>query len=712
MALASVSWAPAAAQELHGLFSGSTSATTSKSSEGSRAEFQSMRESFDLNWNKPISPTLGYRLSLRGERADNTGTLKSGLGGEERTTESSSTLLQPSLDLTLASPGYSLNAGFRLRELLTEEGREQPVTLSERNWFARLQYSPEQLPSVALMLEKSTSKDDRIPQTRDDEDTRYQLASQYSIGGAVNLAYNFGRQVHEDHLLERTQTQDTHTASAGFAQRLFGDTLSVQADVAVNSSKTVEEFFAPGTARVGRALARGLRADPDASPTNSADVPLVTESALLSGAANVPLTLLSAIGFGLAAPESVSEIEISLAAESPFVFPPNLTSSVTFRVFTTDDATLVTWTEVGAVAVAFDRLQNRLTLTFASTTARFFKAYVSRNDFGALVKATGIAAPTTTTVIAGSRLSRTSRGGTVSAGLSYTPIKMVTAAYNVSLSTSRQEPEAIETTSGSHSFGLTVRPHRLVSTTGTYQYSFSGSTQAGAEETTQTSYALSMGWTPLTTLSATATVARNESRIAGELQSRSDAASVGAAAKVLPGVSLDSTFALSKATTFVPDQQEVIGQDATFRMTAQILRWISTVGNYGIQIRETTPAPAGSEAVTVTHSLGGGTVYTLSRLVNFTTRFDYVVSADSSNLSQQYKVDWVPTSKTSFFLSYNTTQHRAGEVKGGSDTITVNGRWSVNRSVDLSADYSLTKSTTGKTSQEVQSMSASASLRF
>ncbi|MBI2528390.1 MAG: hypothetical protein HYV93_20710 [Candidatus Rokubacteria bacterium] len=709
VALLSLSWVPAHGQELHGLFTGSTSATTSESSQGTRAEFQNTREAVDLNWNKPISPTLGYRLSLRSERVDSTSSLSG--AGQQTTTDSSSLLVQPVLDVTLASPGYTLSAGLRLRELFTEEDKAEEVTLSERTAFARFSYSPEQLPSVALMLEQSTSADDRSPQTRDETDTRYQLSSQYTLGGLANLAYNFSRQVHEDHLEARTQTQDTHTGSAGFAQKFLGDTLSVQADLSLNYSKTLEEFFVPGTAEIGRTLASGLRAGPDASPANSADVPLVTEPALLSGAANVPLTLLSAIGFGLVAPETVSEIEISLAAEPPFVLPATLTSSVTIRVFSTDDPTLVTWTEAAGVAGSFDPLQNRLTLTFASTTARFFKAYVSRNDFGALLKATGIAAPRTTTVVAGTTLSRSTSGGTVSAGLSYTPIQMLTAAYNVSLTQNTQDPEAIESTSGSHSFSLTARPHRLVNTAATYQYSWSGTSQAGAQDTTQTSYTLSAGWTPLQTLSTTLTLARNESEVAGVLESRSDTASLGAAAKVFPGLNLDSSFALSRAQSFT-SEQEIVGQDALFRATAQITPWISTVGNYGIQIRETTPAPAGSDAVAVTHSVGGGTVYTLSRLVNFTTRFDYVASPDGSSLSQQYKVDWVPTSKTSFFVSYGTTQQHMGEIQGGSDTITLNGRWSINRAVDLSADYSFSRTTSGTTSQEVQSMSASASLRF
>jgi hypothetical protein len=699
---------PACAQELHGLLSSSFSATQSKSSEGTTAEFQNLRETFDANWSSRLSPTLGYRLTLRGERVDGTSVLSS--GDVETRTDTSSVLLQPALDVTLAAAPYSLNVGLRLRDQFTEDSSGGAVTLSEQNTFLRFFYSPDQLPSIGVLMDRTTSTDDRSPAPKDEEETRYQVVTQYSLGG-LNLGYTFGRRVHEDRREERATTQDTSVGTVGYAGRFFDDRLSAQADLSLNQTTTVDEFFVAGTARLDRALARGLRADPDPTPTSSADVPLVNEPALVSGTANVPLVLLSSVGFGLAASEQVTELAIALAPEPPFTLPANLTAFLTFRVFFTDDPTLVTWTEVGGVSQAWDPVLSRFTLTVPATTARFFKAYVSRNDFGVLVKATGIAAPVTTAVTAGSERSRSTSGVTIGTGLAYTPVKWLTAAYNANLSTTSQEPESIESRSGTQTFSLTVRPHEKVTTTGTLQYGFSESNQTGAQDTTQTSYSLSVGWVPLKTLSTTLAVARNEDRIARELQNRTDAASVGAASKVFPGLNLDSSYSISRAENFV-STQEVFAQDLAFKMTAQATPWASMVGNYGIQVRETTPPPAGAEPRTVTHTVGGGTVYTLSRLVNFTTRFDFVSTPDGTSFSQQYKMDWVPTSKTSFFVSYFTTNAQFEDVETTSDTINLNGRWSVNRALDLSANYSFSRSTTGDTVQEIQSFNVTASLRF
>jgi hypothetical protein len=698
-----LSWAQADAQELSGLLTSSYSDSRSRTSEGTRADFANVRETLDVNWNRFISPVLGYRLSLRAERLDGSSLLAG--GGTQTNTETSSLVLQPGLDLTLATPGLSINGGYRLRELTQDESSQSTLRLSERNGFLRLFYSPEQLPSVSLQLERSTSVDNRRPLARDEADTRFQAGSQWTLRDLA-LGYTFGRLVHEDNQQQRTETQDTHVGTAGYAGRFFDDRLTVQTDLSLNYSRTVDEFFSPGTAQFDRALQAALQAGPSLTPLLG---PMV------SFGPPFPLTPFSAVGFRLPAPEEVTDIVIGLAVSPACELPAcDLRTFLAFRVFFTNDdpsSILAAWTEVSSVSPVWDSIQSRFTLTIPSTAARSFKAWVSVNSYPGPITATAISAPTTVAVTAGSQRSRSSRSGTLSAGLSYSPIKPVTVAYNMNVNVSHQDPEAIDTTSGTHTLSLVVRPHAKVTTTAIAQYSFNGSNQPGAVETSLTSYTLTAGWTPLTTLSTTLGVGRTESRTDGQVDNRNDTASLSAAAKVFPALTLDSAYSLSKVENFV-NQQETIGQDLTFRVAAQMAPWISMVGNYGVQVRDTTPAPAGSTALSITHTVGGGTVYSVSRLVNFTTRFDYVSSSDGSSLASTYKVDWVPTSKISFFVSYSTTQSHFGDAKASTDTVTANGRWQINRALDLSANYSFSHSTTQSTLQDVQLFSVAASARF
>jgi len=75
-------------------------------------------------------------------------------------------------------------------------------------------------------------------------------------------------------------------------------------------------------------------------------------------------------------------------------------------------------------------------------------------------------------------------------------------------------------------------------------------------------------------------------------------------------------------------------------------------------------------------------------------------------------VDWVPTSKTSFYASYVTSSGHLGDAKSSADAISLNGRWSVNQALDISTNYSFSRSQTDSTVQDVQTFNVTASVRF
>ena len=68
---------------------------------------------------------------------------------------------------------------------------------------------------------------------RDEADTRFQAGSQWTLRD-LSLGYTFGRLVHEDHQQERTETQDSHVGTAGYAGRFFDDRLTVQTELSMN----------------------------------------------------------------------------------------------------------------------------------------------------------------------------------------------------------------------------------------------------------------------------------------------------------------------------------------------------------------------------------------------------------------------------------------------------------------------------------------------
>jgi hypothetical protein len=697
---------PAGAQELHGLFTTTYSATTSKSSDGAHLDVSGFTEYLDANWNAQISPLLGYRLTLRAQRLD--ATTDFGPGPRQNST----TLIQPGLDVTLASPFYSVNTGFKLGELLTDETTQGSARLSERYAFLRLTYTPVDLPTINLNLERLSNFDNRTPQSRDETDTRFNLGAQYTFRG-LTLGYNFNWEVRDDAIRDRTETQQNQAATLTYQRNFFGDTLQVQANLFLSYTKNTEEFSAPGIALISRPLSTGLRAPSDPSPLNSEDAPVVTDQALVSGTANVPLSLFTAIGFGFQAADVVTTIEISVATDPSFLFPDNLADFLSFRVFRTDDTTLRTWTEVGTAALTFDKQQNRLTVVVPSSRARFFKIWVSRNDFGPLIRATKIAAPVPTPVIAGAEVSRTTKGGTLSGGITWAPVKWFSAAYNVNLNLNGQDPGGIQTTSGTHNLTLTLYPYERVTVTATGQYSPNSSNQAGVEDDSTTYYSLVVSYNPLNTLSTALTLSRSERRVGSDLDSRVDAVSLTAAAKLYRGLDVDASYTIGQSDTFVNDiHLHTFGQDATLRLNALLAPWLTLTTNYAFGYRDISPLPVIGDFVRVTNTLGVGLTLTLSRLVNLNGRWDYVTNRAGSSLVQQYRVDWNPTAKTSFFVNYTNTQARFIGVDTRSHSVQLNGRWRVTRSIDLNANCLFASSTAGGRVQEFTSFSLTGSLRF
>jgi len=688
----------AESQELHGLL---TSSFTLTESEVGRAvtEFEGYRQTLDLNWRKVVTPYLSYRISLRGEEIESRTTV------EPSVTETSSLLLEPSFDVSLAAPGYSLTTGLRLRELVTDGNRIERVRLSDRHLFARLFLTQEGLPPLSILVDRTTSVDDREPRTRDSEETRYQVSTRYAFKG-LNLSYTFSDQIGEDHVARRTRDQMNHLGSLGYAQTFFQERLTLLGNYSVNYTRTREAFFIPSLVARERGLKKGLKAGPDPTPENSADVPLTEEPALLAGTASVPLELFVSVGFELAIREPVGEIRIPLAPEPPFSLPGDLQVFLNFRVFSSDDPTLTFWTEVRGVSQRFDSLESRFSLIFPPTTARFFKVFVSRNDFGALVKATGVTALESEVVAAGTERVTSSLLHTLGAGLTFRPIRMATASFNLTLTDVTQEPDSRRTTSGVQTASLVVIPHRLLTTTLTYQHSFTDSNQPGVTDTTADTYSLTFSSSPLPTLTSAFSLALSENRSEGELQNRSGAASLNIAAKLYRNLNVNPTLSLSKTRDFTTGQ-ESLGQTLALNLNAILTSRLSTI--LGYTFHGTRTEGPGLNATTASHTGSAAFTYTLSRQLNVNSRFDLSNTAAGTSLSQDYRVDWVPTFKTSFFVNYRRTDQQVRGVTGGSDAIALNGRWNISRYLDLSANYTFFRGFTGDT---VHSFFGSLGFRF
>jgi len=701
-ALLLVALSSAHSQDLNALFTSSTSIISSKS-EDSTTDLQSFAQTLDLNWNKAISPVLRYRLTLRGEDSRNQ------IKVDSDVTRGSAMQVEPIFDATLSSSAFSLNGGFRLRELLTDGNKQDRILLSERRWFTRFFLTPLDLPTFSFQVDGATQQND--VKSIDQSDIRYQISTNYDYGGAT-FSYLFSDRVNEDFVAGQTRDQKSNTGTLGYTGTSLWGWLDVLAGYSINYSTIHEEFSKSGVVEVDRQLSRGFKAAADLTPNDSTDVPLTVEPALINGSALIPLEINTSVGFEELLPLApISQIRLNLTPQPPFTIPNDLQLFVNFRVFFTDDLTLNSWTEVpGAVTFIYDSLESRARLNFAATTARFFKVYVSRNDFGALIQVTRITALNLEFVDAGTKRDQNTLANNVNGSFTVRPPMkpwtLSALSYDFSLSHLMQQPDAVRNISGTHTARIVAEPHRFLVSTFTYQHNFAESNQEGSKATTADLYSLVFSATPLPTLTSSLSIAHNDNRGDGKLETRSDSGSLNVSTRLYRNLNVDSTYSISRSEDFLTDQK-TLSQGGTINANAILTQRLNATLGYSLRWSKTEQPEQQTEQLT--HTINSSYTYTVSRFLNFNTRYDFLKGNDVISFSQDYRVDWTPTPKLSAFFGYRRTQQESNGEKSGSDSINVNGRWNISRHLNLDANFVFFKDLNGNT---VHSFSARAQIRF
>jgi hypothetical protein len=703
----------AQSQDLNALFTTTTNFTSSKSEEVD-TDLRSFGQTLDLNWNRALSPTLRYRLTLRSDDTRSENTVNGDL------TKSSATQFEPIFDATLATAPFSLNGGFRARALFTDGNKQEKTLLSERRWFTRLFVNPENFPTLSFQLDQFIQSNDLKPKTINQTDTRYQFTSDYNYQDFTFSTFMSNR-THEDLVTQRTRDQQSFVGALGYARNSLWGWLDLLGGYSIDYSPSHEKFSRSGIADVERRLSRGFKAAADLTPTDSTDVPLANEPGLITGGAVIPLELNTAVGFEQLISQSVSEIRLTVLPQAPFTVPENLELFLSFRVFFTNDTALLNWTEVpGGVSLIYDALDSRVRLGFAATTARFFKIYVSRNDFGGLIRTTQLEAFNLEPVTAGSKRDQSVLVHNFNTGFAVRPItrpwSLSAISYDFSMANLTQEPDSLQNTSGTHTARLVAEPHRLLTSIFTYQNSFTNSNDPGSKDTAMDLFSLVFTSTPLPTVTSSLTLSHNDTRGDSKLETRSDAGSFNVSTRLYRNLNLDSTYSIARSEDFLIDQK-TLSHGGTFNANAVLtprlhatlgyaIRWAETEGG---RILDLLAQRAGSQTADLTHTITTAYTYTYSRFVNVNARYDFLTGNDVSSFNQDYRVDWTPTAKLSAFLGLRRSQQEANGEKTSSDSVTVNGRWNVSRYLYLDGNFILFRNSDGRT---VNLLSARAQIRF
>jgi hypothetical protein len=693
-----ITFCSAQAQDFNALFTSSTSLISSENL-GTTTDLESFAQTLDLNWNKTISPTLRYRLTLRS--TDDRNQIKV----DSDVTRTSATQVEPILDATLSSYAFALHGGYRARELFSNGNNQDAIWLDERRWFTRLFLTPQDLPAFNFQIDRFTQENDinSVNQT----DTRYQIGTNYEYGGAT-FSYVFSDRINKNIVAGQTRDQKNSAGTVGYTGNSLWGWLDVLAGYSINYTPIHEEFSKNGIAEVERQLSRGLKAAADISPLDSSDVPLTNEPGLVNGSASVPLDLNISIGFEqlLQPPKAVSKIRINLAAGPSLpIIPDNLQAFLKFKVFISDKPdpnAINAWTEIGGFSQTYDPLESRFELTWPSSptpppTARFVKVWVDANLLGpSSILATKITALNLEPVTAGTKRDENTLSNNVSGSFTVRPPTrpwtISAVSYDFNLSHSMQQPGAIRNISGTQTARLIAEPFRYLTSTFTYQHNFTDSNQEGNKAISADLYSLVLTSAPLSTLTSSLTLSHNDNRGNSKIETRTDMGSLNVSARLYRDLNVDSTYSLTKTQDFLTDQK-TLTHSATINASALLTPRLNATLSYAIRWLQTEQPQ--QNTTDLTNSLNSSFTYTISRFLNLTARYDFLTSNDVTAFNQDYRVDWSPTPKLSGFVGYHRMQQDSNGEKTSSDAVNVNARWNISRYLNLETNFIFFTNSTG-----------------
>jgi hypothetical protein len=253
---------------------------------------QTYNPRFQLDINTTIFPNLRLRAGGIAEG------IKSPLKSDGLDITTTQLNFRPYIDLTLETPLYMASLGYVRSQQTTDATHSSSSTLVNDQYYAILQWRPEELPFMELQLRRTNSYDDtkKILDTTDD---LISLNSRYQYKGLL-LNY-YGTYEHtQDKIRDLGVTQSTHSGRASYSDSFFDRRVAVTTDYNVLYQETTTKSAGQGFVEFQAFPTGGLFALND-TPLN---VALDPDPALIDG----NLTVSAGINIGL--PPSGGDIRL------------------------------------------------------------------------------------------------------------------------------------------------------------------------------------------------------------------------------------------------------------------------------------------------------------------------------------------------------------------------------------------------------------------
>ncbi len=679
---------------------------------GQSSSLTGLNQFLDVNFNRNVTPALGYRLRLVG--SGNESWISTGPINTSTTIGS----IEPIGELTLSGLRYSLIAGGRLQETFAGASNSASVRLEQDYEYVRAFYTPELLPALNLQLERTGQTDNRTPKGVNQEATRATFGASYVLAQKVNLNYTFVNETQDDSVIGLQREQRSQVGSATYSDSFYDGRLSVDGSYFINSFNTTERTSlvstSGGTALVPLVLIRAFSLTEDnpivaanskvppttyATLTNNVGTSLTFTAPLIVNDGGAPDRNQS-LAVGLSPGNTATTIRLTVSPRAGDIRDiTQQAQGVTFQIFVgpNPQVNLTSWTQVPILSVTLPTSLNPFfEITFAATSGSFLKIHVvGDTQQPALPPLTATTIEAFGPPVGGQGKGQISTGNllqTFTGGLTVQPLQALTLSGNATYSTNQQDPTGRRDNNGTYSVTATATPHPLLTATANYQNTFTTSSDPQTPGTVQWIGSLTLNSNPLPTLATSLSGSRTENSTGGAIQNRIDSLSFNASLKPYRNLNTDVTLSAVQGQNFL-DGSKAHQYSAVVSANATLTDRLTGLFGYTFNINEVTGGPGALSATTNTTFLQ--LVYTISRLLNANARWDFSTTEGNYTLTQQYSLNLIPTTKTSVIFTFLRTDTSTSQVSGNTNTFTVNASWNISRYLDMNAFGSFTRTITG-----------------
>jgi len=638
----------------------------------------SFAQNYNLHATKDFTPKVNLAANL-------------GININE-TNETTTTLLTPDIRLNIKNEYFYANTGYRITQkgLNILSGVSDEDRLTTESWNANFSTKSDKYPKVQLRYNEDLNYDHLAVRETDSKTTNFSGTADYTYR-FLNFNYEYKNNVSDDYVTEFITETDTHYGRIDFRQSFWKNKIATSGSYSITNTKTETKTTEQGVkVAEKKSPSAGLY---DNDPSNPLDIELTSNGSLIDG----NKTASAGINIGEIQNQNIG-IDLNYDTKVELIYLYTTTPNALFNnglftwavYYSSDNSS---WKEITSSANKnYDTMNNRFEISFAATTARYFKIVNTANDTYELY-VTEIEAYNYKTYSTFSTSETEQTTQTTQANLRYKPTDWLSFTYDFTNDERKTEPdqektelESEKTKRLTHNMNCRVERELHKYITAWAQYGRRMEYDSEAEDKTTDTYLLHFLSSPLPTLDTDLSLNHTVSKEEGETQSKNSSALLHISAKLRKGADLNVDANITRSKNLV-SQSETTTKSINSDLRLELTRMLTAEIEYDTNWTETQQSQQSEiDGETTGRTSSARVILYWRPSHDFYFRGSYDIDRDEKSgeetTRQQYNMNWLMTEKMQ--LDVGHTLNRDDTV---SSTYSADLSWNLSRVFTLRFGY-------------------------